>query len=110
YRKLITQIDDDLLKAYCILKDYTKDDSPFWRFLYGHWNRHFSAEITNLVKKIEYGNITSLPQLLFELEQIPLQNFAGSLSRRLAFLSYAPKETISFSDDPTHLEMETLAL
>ncbi|OCH97476.1 hypothetical protein A8135_03095 [Legionella jamestowniensis] len=110
YRKLITQIDDDLMKAYCILKDYTKDDSPFWRFLYGHWNRHFSAEITNLVKKIEYGNITSLPQLLFELEQIPLQNFAGSLSRRLAFLSYAPKETISFSDDPTHLEMETLAL
>jgi hypothetical protein len=110
YRQLITQIEDDLMKAYCILKDYTKDDSPFWRFLYGHWNRHYSTEVAVLVKKIESGNITSLPELLFELEQIPLQNFAGSLSKRLAFLSYATEDTMPFIDNPKDLEMETLTL
>ncbi|STX81612.1 leucine-rich repeat-containing protein (substrate of the Dot/Icm secretion system) [Legionella busanensis] len=99
YQKLIARCDDDLIKAYCILKDYTKDNSGFKRFLHGHFNRHYCPDITTLVKKIESGMITTLSQLTFELEQLPLQNVAGSLSRRLAFLSYRTDENFAFEED-----------
>ncbi|KTD16887.1 DUF5617 domain-containing protein [Legionella jordanis] len=82
----------DLKKAYFILKDYTKQGSFFLRFVHMHWNRHYSEQISALVRKIECEVITTLPQLLFELEQMDIENMGGSLSRRLAFLSYAPSD------------------
>ena len=82
-----------------ILDDYTKGGSAFWRFVYGHWNRHHADEVTRLVHYIDKGLITESEDLEYELEQIPLGNAAGSLARRFCFLSHQKQNPPLIEDE-----------
>ncbi|WP_133129531.1 DUF5617 domain-containing protein [Legionella yabuuchiae] len=77
----------DLMKqARKMLDDYTKGDSPFWRFLTFHWVREHVAEVAKIVRAMDDGIITNMDDLMGELEAINLDNEIGSLAQRIAFL------------------------
>jgi len=77
----------ELQQARKILNDYTKGDSAFWRFIYGHWERHHIEVVARLVRQIDDGLITNMEDLSYELGQIKLINEVGSLARRFSFLT-----------------------
>ena len=88
YLTLTEGAKDTVQGVRAILDDYTKGGSAFWRFVYGHWNRHHADEVTRLMHYIDKGLITEGEDLDYELEQIPLSKAAGSLARRFCFLSH----------------------
>lgn len=83
----ITQLPNALQQARSILDDYTKGDSPFWRFLFLHWARQNTDEVAKLVKHIDMGLITNITDLLHELDNINKLNPVGSLAKRISFLT-----------------------
>ncbi|KTD52822.1 DUF5617 domain-containing protein [Legionella quateirensis] len=69
-----------------LLNDYTKGDSSIARFFSGHWNRHHTKEIADVVRAIDSGVIKDVPQLIQVLKLIPLENNQGSLAKRINFI------------------------
>lgn len=86
YQTLTCNATTVMNKARVLLADYTKDNSAFWRFLTGHWNRHHIKEVSEIVMSIEKGLINNLTDLFYELDKVDKSNEAGSLSRRFSFL------------------------
>lgn len=104
YRQLTAGIPDNLVKARSILDDYTKGDSAVYRFFTGHWNRHHVAEVHALVRRIDgRGNdaITTVEQLLEELNHIQLVNPVGSLARRIGYITEYCQDTIGVEEGDT---------
>ncbi|MGL5742764.1 MAG: DUF5617 domain-containing protein [Legionella sp.] len=86
YAKLYYQGVYPLQGARQLLNDYTKNNSAISRFFHGHWNRHHVAEVSQLVNKIDKGDIQDVTSLIAELKKINLVNTKGSLARRIYFL------------------------
>lgn len=104
YGRLIAGVPDNLSKARRILDDYTKGDSAICRFFTGHWNRHHVAEVHVLVLRIDGGGpdpITTVEELLEELNNIELVNPVGSLARRIEFIrDYCQKSVYVEEETP----------
>ena len=79
-----------------VLDDYTKGDSQFWRAVYFHWNRHNTAEVAQIVTRIDQGLITNISDVLSELNLIEKSNDIGSLAKRISFMA---KTSVSTDDE-----------
>ena len=104
YEQLIAGSMDNLMKARSILNDYTKGDSVVCRFFTGHWNRHNVAEVHALVRRIySPGNdaITTVEELLKELNHIQLVNPVGSLARRTRYITEYCQYTRGVEEEDT---------
>lgn len=75
--------DSPLEKAIALLNDYTKSDSRASRMFHGHWNRHHTKEVAEIVKDNSIEDISTLVQ---KLEGIAIKNPKGSLAKRLAYI------------------------
>jgi len=107
YWKLIRETPNTMQQARVILEDYTKGDSALRRFVSGHWNRHHIGEVTRLVHYINQGLITSMEDLIYEIEQIKTPNTTGSLARRFSFLAHKeskPRSHYLTSEDDEQCE------
>lgn len=89
YKELTTHRVDLMQKVRAVLNDYTKGDSEFWRTVYFHWNRHHTAEVAQIVTLIDQGLITSISDVLAELNLINKSNDIGSLAKRISFMENA---------------------
>lgn len=97
YKTLIDGASNIMQKARNLLDDYTKEDSEFWRFICGHWNRNHIKEVSEMVKLIDNGHITNVTDLLHEFGKMEIKNESGSLGRRLGFLYKSSLELKSHS-------------
>ncbi len=75
-------------KILAVLDDYCKGTrsliSQLSVFAHGHFNRHHTAKLRNLLKDHALGD-KSVSEILDELKQLP-KNETGSLARRLKFI------------------------
>jgi hypothetical protein len=82
-------------RAIALLNDYTKENSYFGSFFgclfTGHWNRHHTDEVIEILN-IHYE---SVDDLLARVKEIgPAKE--GSLARRIAFIEHELNEQYSF--------------
>lgn len=77
-----------LAGARALLNDYTKDDNAFFRFISGHWNRHYVGKVCHIVTLIDAGKINNEQELKIHLLLLrkDIENPAGSLARRIKFI------------------------
>ena len=104
YGRLIAGSTDNLMKARIILNDYTKGDSAVCRFFTGHWNRHHVAEVHALVRRIyspANDAITTVEELLKELNHIQLVNSVSSLARRIRYITEYCQYTFDVKEEDT---------
>ncbi len=106
YHALTITIENSLLQARSLLDDYTKSDSWLWRLFYLHWNRNYTQEIANIVLRIDKGAITTIEDLLGELNDIECTKEEGSLRRRLSFLSTNELRAMHKASKPCAAEIE----
>ncbi|MCL9685527.1 DUF5617 domain-containing protein [Legionella maioricensis] len=107
YEELTVHCVDIMQKARTILDDYTKGDSRFWRTVYFHWNRHNTAEVAQIVTRIDQGLITNINDVLSELNLIEKSNDIGSLAKRISFM--AKTSLVPIDDEHAEgMEMSTL--
>jgi len=88
---------DAIESARALLDDYTKSDSALSRFFHGHWNRHHVAEVAEIVKQIDDGEIKTTDELLEVLDSIVPDNPTGSIARRIKYI----KEQFALEDAHT---------
>lgn len=69
--------------ALILLNDYTQFNSAWLRFWHCYWNRHHVREVNVVVQKVNDNQITTLDDLLVELNKIELVNQNGSLARHI---------------------------
>lgn len=86
YKTLISATPNIMQQARQLLVDYTKGDSLFWLFLFGHWQRNHVYEVADIVERIDKGLITEPIDLFHTLETINLTNESGSLGRRISYI------------------------
>ncbi len=96
YEELIANCVDIMQQVRAVLDDYTKGDSQFWRAVYFHWNRHNTAEVAQIVTRIDQGLITNISDVLSELNLIEKSNDIGSLAKRISFMA---KTSVSTDDE-----------
>lgn len=89
-----------------MLRDYSKDGSWFWLTITLHWYRHHVAEVQEIVEKIQNETLTTSDDVISELNKIGLENQAGSLARRLSFLTRQPQQLPSLTDGDTGTSAE----
>ena len=94
YELICSQYGTALQKARALLNDYTKGNSGLVRFFHGHWDRHYTKEIGDIVNQIDSGLITSLLQLKTTLALIQPENLQGSAARRIGFINSELDETL----------------
>ncbi len=94
-------------KGRSLLADYTKNNSPFLRFLHGHWNRTQIKEAEKIIALIDEEIITEEHELFDELEQLRMPNEAGALNKRLCFLQRIASENRKNSLKTEELSQKT---
>ncbi len=86
YNKLVAKEEEKLGKVRALLNDYTKGDSLIGRFFTGHWSRHHTQTIAQLVKEIDENPSISLKEVMDKLHAIRLVNQQGSLAKRVQYI------------------------
>ena len=69
-----------------LLYDYTGGDSRLGRVAALNWNLNHVDEIMQIVHSIDHGVINNVDDLLARLCDVPIQNYAGSLAKRISFI------------------------
>lgn len=75
----------ELAQIKAVLENYTKK-GPMGRFFKGNWNKHHTEEVSNIINRIDKGELRSIDSVLQELSNIEIENAEGSLSRHMNFL------------------------
>ena len=79
---------DQLYQARILLMDYIKQDSSVNRFVSGHWNRHYTNEVTQWILAIDQGSIRTMADLMNDMQALTKIHPRGSLEKRFDFLLY----------------------
>ena len=75
-------------KIQHLLLDYTKNDSAFWRFAYGHWNRSHTNEVAPITYQISREKLNQVEDIQEALVDVALKNPHGSLAKRIGFFAF----------------------
>lgn len=112
YNKLVRVLDNindkdkqtarGFYKAKRLLTHYTRNGSLLSRFFHGEWRHHHIDAISNLIQKIDRGEITKTQALIAALDKIKLSNKNGQLAKSFHLIKEIyeaeislPKEAIS---------------